>query len=77
MLVVVKDWDFHPRAANIFNNKAIRRFDIFQVDRAKGWFKRANDIGQFFGVAFIHFNVEAIDICELFEKNRLAFHDRL
>ena len=77
MLVVVENRDVHPLAAQLFNDKTIGGFDVFQVDRAEGGFQRADDVGQFLGVAFVHFDIEAVDVGELLEQNRLALHHRL
>ena len=35
VLIVVKNPNIHPLAANFFDDKAIRRFDVFQIDCAK------------------------------------------
>ena len=51
MLVVVKDRDVHPLAAQSFDDETIRGLDVFQVDRAEGRLQRADDIGQLFGSA--------------------------
>ena len=77
MLIVVKDRNLHPLAADLFNDETIGRFDVFKVDRAKGRFKRADDIGKLIGVGFVHLDVKAINIGEFLEQNRLASHHRL
>ena len=69
--------DIHPLAANSFNGKAIGGFDVFEIDRAKGRLHRAYDLGQLFRVGLIKLDVEAVDVGELLEQNRLAFHHRL
>ena len=61
VLVVVKNRDIHPFAAQLFDDKTIRGLDVFQVDRPEGWFKRANDIGQLFGVGLVDLDVKAVD----------------
>ena len=77
VLIVVEDGDVHPLAAKSFNDKTIRRLDVFKVDRTEGRGQRADDIGQLFRVRLVNLDVEAIDVRELLEENRLAFHHRL
>ena len=74
VLIIVKHGYSHALATNFFHDKAVRCLDIFQIDGAKCGLQRANNFGKFFRIAFIHFNVKAINICEFFEQNRLAFH---
>ena len=77
VLVVVKDGNVHPLAADFFDDKAVGGFDVFKVDRAESGFKRTDDFGQFDGVWFVQFDIEAVDIGEFLEQDGLAFHDRL
>ncbi len=77
VLVVVKDGDVHPLAAQLFDDETVGRLDVFQVDRAEGRLQRADDIGQLFGVGFVQLDVETVDIGEFLEQDRLAFHHRL
>ena len=74
MLVVVEDGNIHPLTTDFLNDETLWRFDVFKVDCAKCWLEGANDIRQLFRVGFVHFDVKAIDGCELLEQNRLAFH---
>ena len=76
MLVVVKNGYIHPLAAQFFDHKAIRCFDIFEVNCTEGGFERGDDLGEFFWIGFVHFDVEAIDIGEFLEQDRLALHHR-
>ena len=77
VLVVVKDGDIHPLAAQLFDDETVGRLDVFEVDRAECGFQRADDIGEFFGVGFIQLDIETVDIGEFLEQDRLAFHHRL
>ncbi len=72
----MKDRDVHPLAANPLDGKAIGGFDVFEVDGAERRLQCADDIGQFLGVCFIHFDIEAIDGREFLEEDSLAFHHR-
>ena len=60
-----------------FDVKTLRRFDVFQVDAAKGWLQRFYDLHKFFRVLFIDLNIEYINVSEDFEQYAFAFHDRL
>ena len=76
MLVVVENRNVHPFAADALDHKAIRRFDIFQIDRAKSGLQPANQIGQRHRVGLIHFDVKTIEASEFLEQDGLAFHHR-
>ncbi len=77
VLVVVEHRNVHAFAADLFNDKAIGRFDVFEVDRTKGRFERTNDLGQFIRIGFVQFDVETVDVRELLKEDGLAFHNRL
>ena len=78
MLVVVKDRNLHALAQLALDIKAIRRFDVFQVDAAKRRLERGDDVDQFIKVIFlIDFDVKHINTSEFFKQYRLAFHHRL
>ena len=74
VLVVVKDGDVHALATVFFNDEAVGCLDVFKVDRAEGGFQRADDFGKFLGVFLVQLDVEAVDIGEFLEENRLALH---
>ena len=76
VLVVMKDRDAHALAAQFFDDETVGRLYVFEVDRAEGRLQRADDIGQFFGICFIQFDIETVDIGEFLEQNRLALHHR-
>ena len=76
VLVVVEDGDVHRLAAQFFHDEAVGRLDVFQVDRAEGRLERADDGGEPLGVGFVHLDVEAVDVGELLEQDRLALHHR-
>ena len=76
MLVVVEHGDFAALAQFFLDIETLRRFDVFQIDAAEGGFERCDNIDQFVGVGFVHFNVKHIDIGEFFEQYAFAFHHR-
>ena len=77
MLVIVKDWDFHAFTQLALNIKTIGRFNVFQVNAAKGRLKRRNDLDQSIRIKLVDFNVKHINARKLFKEHRLAFHDWL
>ena len=77
VLVVVEYWNIHSLTADFLDDEAIRRFDVFKVDRAEGRLERTDDIGQLLRVWLIQLDVEAVDIGEFLEEDGLALHHRL
>ena len=73
----MKNRNLHALAQFAFNVKTVGRFDVFQVDGAKGGLQRSNDLHQLDGVFFVDFDVKHINAGKLFKQHRLAFHHRL
>ena len=67
VLVVVKDGNLHAFAQFAFNIKTIGRFDVFQIDAAKGGLKSGDDFYQFIRIFFVDLDIEHIDAGKLFE----------
>ena len=76
MLIVVEHRNVHTLAQLLFNVETFRRFDVFEVDAAKGRLQRRHDVDKFVRVGFIHFDIENVDTCEFLEQNALTFHHR-
>ncbi len=77
VLVVMEDRNFHTASAQVLDDEAVGGLDILQVDRTEGRLERADDVGQFHRVGFVHFDIETVDIGEFLEQDRLALHHRL
>ena len=77
MLVIVKDRNVHPLAAQLFDDETVGGLDVFKVDRAEGGFQRTDDRRQLYRIGLVQLDVETVDIGEFLEQNRLAFHHRL
>ena len=77
VLIVVKNGDVHPRAADILDDEAVGRLDVLEVDGPEGRLERADDLGQTLGIGFVQLDIEAVDIGEFLEQDRLALHHRL
>ena len=77
VLIVVKHRNRHRLAQGLFNVKALRRFDVLQIDAAEGRLQKLAKADDLFGVLGIHFQVENVDVREALEQHALAFHDRL
>ena len=60
----------------LLNVEAFRRFNIFEVDTAKGRFQRRHNINEFIGIELVHFDIENVDTGKFLEQNALTFHDR-
>ena len=77
MLVVVHDRDLHARLELAFDLEALGRLDVFQVDAAEGRLQAGDDVDQLVGIGLVDLDVEHVEIGELLEQDRLAFHHRL
>ena len=72
----MEDGDVHSLTELTFNVKTLRCFDVFEYDATKGWFKRGDDVDEFFRFAFVDLKVEGVDIRKLLHEDSLALHDR-
>ena len=77
MLIVMKDGDVHPLFQCLFNDEAIGRGNIFQIDAAKGRLEQFNRVNEALCILGIHFDVDGIDVGKAFEQDCLALHHRL
>ena len=77
VLVVMKHRNIHHFAQLAFNDKAIGRFDVFQINAAKARPQMLHRIDESVGVFRVQFEVNRVDIGKTFEQNRLTFHHRL
>ena len=76
MLIVMKDRNVQALAQRPFNVETLRRLDVFQIDAAKGWLQRRDDVDQLVRIGFIDFDIKDIDAGEFLEQDAFAFHDR-
>ena len=76
MLVIVKDRDVHPLFQSLFNDEAIGRGNVFQIDAAKSRLEQFHCVNEALRIFGVHFDVYGVDISEAFEKNCLTLHDR-
>ena len=76
VLIIVEHRDVHAFAADPFDDETVGGLDVFEIDRAKGRFHRADEIGQLFGVGFVQFDIETVDVGEFLEEHGLALHHR-
>ena len=77
VLVVVEDGDVHDLAQALLDDEALGRLDVFQVDTAEARGQEAHAVYQLFGVLGVDAEVDAVDVGEALEQDRLAFHHRL
>ncbi len=77
MLIVMHDRYMHFLSEFFFNLEALRCFNILQVNSAKCWFQRFNDVDKFIRILFIDFNIKHIDAGKFFKEYAFSFHHRL
>ena len=73
----MEDRNVHHLAQTLLDDKAFRCANVFEVDAAEAGAEKADAIDEFVHVLRIDLEVDAVDIGEAFEKDRLALHDRL
>ena len=76
MLIIVKHRDVHLLLQRLFDDEAFRCLDILEVDTAEGRAKEADGVDEGVRIFGIHFQIDGIHVCEPFEENRFALHDR-
>ena len=64
-------------AAPALDLEALRSLDVFQVYPAEGRLQSGDDLDELVDVQLGHLDIEHVDIRELLEQRRLAFHHRL
>src|SRR5271169_2418481 len=64
-------------AQPFFDDEALRRLDVFEIDPAEGRMQVAHAIDEFVDVAGVDLKIYRIDIGKAFEECRLALHYRL
>ncbi len=77
MLVVVEDGDVHLLAQATLDLEALGRLDVFQVDAAEGRLETPHAFDELVDRLGVNLDVEAVDVGELLEEDRLALHDGL
>ena len=77
MLVIMEYRNIHQFAQALFNHKAFRRLDVFQIDAAKSRAQIAYGIDESVRVFGIHTKIHRIHIGKALEQSGLAFHDGL
>ena len=77
VLIVVEDGDVHQLAEPAFDDEALGRLDVFQINAAKGRSEITHGVDKLVRVLRVDFEVDGIDIGEALEQGRLAFHHRL
>src|SRR5689334_18846472 len=77
MLIVMEHRDLHSLAQLLFDDEALGRLDVFEIDAAEGGLQAGDDVHQLVGIALVDLDVEYINTREFLEQHRLAFHDGL
>ena len=77
MLVIMHHGNRHGLAQRFFNEEAIRRLDVFEIDATDSRLEKLAKLDDVFRFLRIHLQIENIDIRETFEEYRFPFHDWL
>ncbi len=77
VLIVVEDRNIHPLAQLLLDVETLWRFNIFEVDAAKGGLQRGHHVNKFIRIEFVHFDIEHIDTGKFLKEYPLPFHHRL
>ncbi len=77
MLVVMEHRDVHQLAQPLLDHEALGRLDVLEVDAAEGRPEQAHAIDELVDVLGADLEVDAVDVGEALEQDRLAFHHRL
>ena len=77
VLVVVEHRDLHALLERLLDDEALRGLDVLQIDAAEGRLQPGDGLDQCLRVALVDLDVEHVDVGELLEQHRLAFHHRL
>src|SRR5690606_17811432 len=77
VLVVVEDGNVQQVLQLGFDLEAFGGLDVLQIDAAPGVADVLDHGDELVRVGGLHLDVEAVDISEAFEQDRLAFHHRL
>ncbi len=67
MLVIVEDRDVEHPFESLFNVKAFRRFDVFEIDAPERGGNGGHNFDDFIGVVGIDLDVEHVHIRKFFE----------
>ena len=76
MLIIVHNGDICCFSNPTFDFKALRGFDVLEVDTAERFGNVDHGADEFFGVFGVHFDIKDIDSCEGLEQQPFAFHHR-
>ena len=77
VLVVMEDGDVHQLLEAAFDDEALGRLDVLEVDAAEGGAHQPHGLDDLFGVFGVEFDVDGVDVGEALEEHRLALHHRL
>src|SRR3546814_8087741 len=77
MLVVMEHRNVHAFFQRGFDDEAIGRGDIFEVDAAKARREQLDRLDETLRIFGVDLEIDRIDVGEPLEQHRLAFHHRL
>ena len=77
MLIIVHDRNIQAVDEAAFNGEALRGFNVFKINAAKGGGQHFNSGDDLLGPARVKANIEGVHIRESLEQQAFAFHNRL
>ena len=69
VLVIVENGDVHFLFQALFDDKTFGRFDVFEVDAAKGRTHQTHRVAKGVGVFGIKFDIDGIHVSKAFEED--------
>jgi hypothetical protein len=67
VLIIVENWDVHKFLQLLFDDEAIRGFDVFQVDSTETGSKEPDTVDEVLWIISVDANVNRFDACKLVE----------
>ncbi len=77
VLVVMEDRNVEQFAQALFDDEALRRLDVFQIDAAERIADALDAFDEGVRIVLLDLDVDGVDVGEALEQHRLAFHHRL
>ena len=76
VLVVVKDRDVDELPQALLDDETLRRLDVLEIDAAECRADELHRLHDLVDILAVDFDIDAVDIGESLEEDRLSLHDR-
>ena len=77
VLIIVKHRNVEQLAQPLFDDEALRRLDVLEIDAAKGRVQKAHAIDELVDIAGVDLEIDRVDVGKALEQRAFALHDRL